>query len=748
MKVQNWIKSPVIIEGATYSFKKGFFVDGDVKKATLSVSSLGVYVARLNGERLGKQVLTPGFTNYNARIQYQTYDVTEMLCENNTLDVTVGEGWAIGHYGNRGLKNAYGTEVMAVACLVIEKTDGSTDVIATDDSWSVSTTEVTYADIYMGETVDKTAKIEELGNAVVSERSFNLVPQQGADLLEQDVLDPVELIITPKGERVIDFGQNLTGYVSLTIKGKRGDRVVLTHGEVLDRDGNFYNENYRSAKNELVFVLDGEEDRFKPQFSFQGFRYVKINEYPDGDVDLKGFKAIAVHSEMARTGRFVCGEPRINQLYHNLIWGQKGNYLDIPTDCPQRDERLGWTGDTQVFCRTAAMNYDVRKFFVKWLGDLRSEQTEAGAVYGVCPQQFSNGYTTRISAGWGDAATIVPWTLYEIYDDKSFLVDNFEMMRRWVEYIRSVGDEEYLWLTGYHYADWLAMDAGGDTYMGATSNDLVATAFYAYSTSLLIKAGKVLGKDMTEYEELLKNIKIRFREYFMENGMPKAELPLTEAYDPSRKSVVDTERRGMTQTALVLILQFELCLPEEREAIADKLEELIRDFDGRMTTGFLGTPYILHALSACGRNDTAYGLFFQNKNPSWLYSVEHGATTIWEHWNGIKEDGSFWSTAMNSFNHYAYGCVAEWMYGTVCGVKLLEAGYKKIRIAPVPDRRLGFAKCALETVSGRIESHWYYSGDRICFEFTVPEGVEADIALPDGSERRVGGGSYCYAVKA
>ena len=450
---------------------------------------------------------------------------------------------------------------------------------------------------------------------------------------------------------------------------------------------------------------------------------------------------------MERTGRFVCGNDRINQLYHNIIWGQKGNYLDIPTDCPQRDERLGWTGDAQVFCRTAATNFDVRKFFKKWLGDLRLEQYENGAIAGVCPEKMGNGYRTRISAGWGDVATIVPWTLYEVYGDESFLSENFEMMKKWVGYMRSTGPEEYLWLTGYHYGDWLAMDAGEDSYVGATSVDLIATAFYAYSTSLVIKAGKVIGEDVSEYEELYANVVKRFREYFMENGMPREELPFTEIIPAGKTSVVDRLRKGVTQTAITLILCFELCLPEEREALTEKLCELIKDYGNRMSCGFLGAPYLLHTLSECGEHDVAYTLFFQNQNPSWLYSVDHGATTIWEHWNGIKEDGSFWSTAMNSFNHYAYGSVAEWMYGTVAGIKQTDVGYKSIRLAPVPDKRLGFVRCAIESVSGRIESHWYYTSDKIIFEFTVPAGVTADIVLPNGYTETVGGGSYSYSVK-
>ena len=746
MKYRNWIKSPENIEGSALAFKKDFTVGKDIAKAVLHVSCLGIYRARINGKKVGCQVLTPGLTSYGARVQYQSYDVTDMLSDSNTIEVAVGPGWAVGYYGLKVARNLCGDAVEAVAELELTHTDGSVSYINTDESWEVYTTEVTHSDIYHGETIDMTTQPRRLGNAVPA-KAFPLVPQIGADIIENEILSPEELIVTPKGERVIDFGQNMTGYVSLRIKGDPGDRVVMSFGEVLDKDGNFYNANYRSATDPVIFVLSGEEDSFKPTFSFQGFRYVRLDEYPSDKVDLSGFRAIVVHSEMERIGRFACGNERINQLYHNIIWGQKGNYLDIPTDCPQRDERLGWTGDAQVFCRTAATNFDVRKFFKKWLGDMRAEQGADGSISGVVPGRFSNGYRTRISAGWGDAATIIPWTLYEIYDDKSFLSENFEMMKRWVGYIRSTGDEEYLWLTGSHYGDWLAMDAGEDSYVGATSNDLVATAFYAYSTELVVKAGDVLSEDVTEYRELYSNIVKRFREYFMENGMPKEEFPLTEVKPPERKSVIDTVRRGVTQTAITLILRFNLCLPEEREALVNKLCELIDDFDGRMATGFLGAPYVLHALSDCGRHDVAYSLFFQNNNPSWLYSVDHGATTIWEHWNGIKEDGSFWSTDMNSFNHYAYGSVAEWMYGTICGVKQTEVGYKRIRLAPVPDKRLGFAKCALETVSGRIESHWYYRSDRIAFEFTVPEGVTADIVLPNGYTETVSGGSYTYAVK-
>ena len=749
MKNMKWIKSPVDVDGAALAFVKSFSVTGEVKSAIVHLSAVGTYVATLNGEKIGTQVLTPGFTSYTHRVQVQTEDVTDAIAAENKIVLTVAPGWAVGHIGYGDIEKVYADHMRAACELELTMADGMVQYVGADESWTVETSCVTYSDIYKGETIDMTAEPKLLGNALFDDDKYPMIPQQGAPIMEQEVLAPIELITTPKGEKVLDFGQNMTGYMTLRIQGKRGERVVLTCAEVLDKDGNFYRENYRGADAKLTCVLSGGEDYFKPSYTFFGFRYLRIEEYPDQEIDMNAFRAIVVHTEMQRTGRFACGDAQINQLYHNIIWGHKSNYLDIPTDCPQRDERLGWTGDTQVFCRTAAINYDVRKFFKKWLGDLRAEQGADGSISGICPERWKNHYRTRIAAGWGDAATIVPWTLYELYGDKTILEENFEMMRGWVEYMHGAGSEEFLWLGGYHYGDWLAMDAGEDSYVGATSNDLIATAFFAYSTDLLIRAGEVLGKDMTEYKTLYKNVVKAFREYFMENGMPKEEFPLTEITQSSKKNTVDTVRKGVTQTALVLILHFNLCTEEERPVLADKLEELIHNFGDKMSTGFLGTPYILHVLTNHGKQELAEKLFFNEENPSWLYSVNHGATTMWEHWNSVKEDGSFWSTAMNSFNHYAYGSVADWMYGVICGVQTdkEKVAYEKIRLEPKPIRRLGFAKCAIDTVRGRLESHWYYTADRICFEFTVPAGTTAEIVLPGGFTETVVGGSHCYSVK-
>ncbi len=747
IKNAKWITSPRDAGAAAYTFEKSFTATKKVSSATLYASAMGVYVPYLNGARVGKNVLAPGWTSYRARIQYQTYDVTALLRAENRISIGVGQGWAVSYLAFKNTNHFSADYTSLIACLEIVYEDGTTETVATDESWQVYTSPVTFSELYHGETVDMTAPIELVGNAILSDIKSALVPQMGAWITEQERLAPIEVIRTPKGELVLDFGQNMTGYVELSIKAPRGSRIVLHHAEVLDKDGNFYTANYRTARNECTYVCSGEDDTFKPSYCFQGFRYVQLVEYPFDEVDVNGFRAVVVHSDMKRTGYFRCGNEKINQLYHNIIWGQKSNYLDVPTDCPQRDERLGWTGDTQVFCRTGSINFDTEAFFRKWMGDVAIEQRESGEVKGVVPAAFSLEVgDTRTSAAWGDVACVVPWEIYLAYGNKEMLAEQFPTMQKWVEYMHSVGPEEFLWLTGMHYGDWLAMDAGEDSYVGATSNDLIASAFFAYSTSLLIKAGEVLGKDMTEYRTLYTNVRNAFRAYFMENGMPKEEFPYTEILY-LKKTPVDTVRKGMTQTALTLILHFDLCDDDERPALAAKLVELIRENGMRMTTGFVGTPYLLHALSENGYTDVAYALLLQEKNPSWLYSVTHGGTTMWEHWNSLKEDGSFWSTDMNSFNHYAYGAVYDWIFGVACGIKTVDEApaYKEVRIAPHPDKCLGFADASIDSRNGTIRVHWYYKGDTVYYEITVPEGVTAYLTLPSGYTETLSGGTYHFA---
>ncbi len=744
-----WITSPVNSGVAVYTYTKRFTAKAEVKKATLYATAMGVYVPYVNGTRVGDNVLAPGWTSYKKRVQYQTYDVTELLGKDNCLQLGVGQGWAVGHIGYHNQPNFYSDHSSVFAELHITYADGSEEKIVTDESFEVYTSTVTFNEIYHGETNDKTVAIEKIGMAKEDTVETTLVAQVGEDIVENERLKPISLIVTPKGERVLDFGQNMTGYVQVDIKGNRGDKIVMHPAEVFDSEGNFYMGNYRTAKNEITYVLSGEQDSFKPLYTFQGFRYIRLTEYPFDEVDLDAFTAISVNSRLTRTGQFISGNEKINQLYHNIIWGQKSNYLDIPTDCPQRDERLGWTGDAQVFCRTAAINFDVERFFKKWLGDVALEQREDGAVFGIVPHCLQ-GVETRISAAWGDAACICPWQLYLAYGNKEILKDNFTLMKRWVEYMHHTGPEEYLWLTGMHYGDWLAMDAGPDSYEGATSTDLIASAFFAYSTELLVKAGDVLGEDVEEYRALYANIVKRFREYFMEDGFPKKQLPYTEIVkreSPANNQPVDILRQGLTQTALVLILKFNLCRPEERKALGDKLAQMVRENGNKMTTGFVGTPYIMHALTEAGYTDLAYELLFQEGYPSWLYSVTRGATTMWEHWNSLKEDGSFWSTAMNSFNHYAYGAVFDWIFGVAVGIQPCEEapGYQTVNIAPHPDKRLGFVKSSIDSRKGKISMHWYYKGDVVYYEIEIPQGVTANLTLPSGKTSVLQGGRYFFA---
>lgn len=731
---------------SVYNFQKKIKVKKPVKKAKIYVSAMGVYALYCNKIRVGKGILAPGWTSYDFHTQYQSYDITDMLKTENCIEIGVGSGWAAGCIGHLDNRHAFVKQSSVIAQLEITYLDKSSETVISDSTWSVYTSEVLSSEIYHGETIDKTAKIEYLGKAKKAEVKTKLIPQIGEWITEHEKLAPKNIIHTPAGETVIDFGQNMTGYVELRIKGNKGDRVVIHHAEVLDKEGNFYNDNYRSARNENIYVLSGEEDIFKPLYSFQGFRYIKLVEFPLEKVDPNMFRAIVVHSEIKRTGHFCCGNQKINQLYHNVIWGQKSNYLDIPTDCPQRDERLGWTGDAQVFCRTAAINFDVERFFEKWLSDVALEQTKEGAVYGIVPSPKPLTYS-RISAAWGDVACIAPWEIYLAYGNKKALKKNFPMMKKWVEYIRRSGSEEYLWLTGVHFGDWLALDAGENSYIGATSNDLIASAFYAYSTQLVIKAGEVIGEDVTEYRELYKNIIKAFQSYFMENGLPKAELPLTELCNNTVNECVDTVRKGITQTALVLILHFNLCKEEDRKKLADMLSQLIISNKNRISTGFVGTPYILHALSENGYTDLAYTLLMQEKNPSWLYSVCHGATTMWEHWNGIKEDGSFWSSDMNSFNHYAYGAVYDWIFGVAIGIKPMEKApaYKEFSLEPHPNKCLGFAKASFESRNGLINIHWYYKENTVYYEFEIPDGTTAHLRLPSGYTATLNGGTYHFA---
>ncbi|MBQ2941150.1 MAG: family 78 glycoside hydrolase catalytic domain [Clostridia bacterium] len=733
LKDAKWIKAPCDIDDGCFIFSRDFTFDKKVEKATLYVTALGLYRAYLNGKELNLSLFTPGFTSYDKRIQYQEYDVTESIGKNNSLLIEAAEGWAVGNMTILpGKKHRYSDHIKVIYSLEITFSDGSRECINSGCETTVTTSNVISSSIYDGETVDMTAEIKPLGNAVPTEYETKLVPDEGERVSEHEVFYPSELIITPKGERVIDFGQNLAGYVEISVSGKRGDRITLSHAEILDPEGNFYTDNLRSAKAVNAYVLAGKDKEvFKPKYSWQGFRYIRLDEYPFEEVDLSCFKAVAVYSDIRRISDFSCGNEKINQLYRNIIWGQKGNFLDIPTDCPQRDERMGWTGDAQIFVRTAAINFDVERFFKKWLSDLAENQYEDGSVPLFVPDCRLAFPKEKVSSAWGDAATICPWEIFMAYGNKEILERQFDSMKKWVDYITKTTEKEFLWFGGKQMGDWLALDTeeskiSNNPVSGRTPREFIASAFYAKSTEILVNSGKILGKDMSEYEALYKNIVKAFKETFMKDGFPVED----------------------TQTAYAMALYFNLC--DDKKKVAAELSRMVRANGNRLTTGFVGTPYLLHALSENGEAETAYDLLFQEGFPSWLYSVNRGATTMWEHWDGVKEDGTFWDKVMNSYNHYAYGAVGDWIFGAAAGIRSLPdgAGYKHIEIKPCTDKRMGYVKYTMETRMGKLSSHWYYDLEgNVHFEFEIPEKSTADIILPDGRNYSVNGGKYSFICK-
>ena len=698
-----WIKNTKEMGETVPVFRRNFSVDKQVKNAVLEITSLGVYEAVLNGTRVGDFILAPGWTSYFKRLQYQEYDVTQLLHNENTLDVCVGPGWCFGRI-NKNLRSLWNDATALLASLTISYEDGTFDFINTDETWRTSESPIRASDFYDGEIFDARVKPSDFKSAgLYTFGKDMLIPQEGEIVREQERLAPVALLHTPAGETVVDFGQNLTGYVEIQMNAKPGDVVEYSHAEVLDKDGNFYTANLRSAKQKITYICGGGEGTYKPHLTFQGFRYIRLEQWP-GDVNLQSFTAIVVHSDMKRTGHFECSSALVNKLYSNIIWGQKGNYLDIPTDCPQRDERLGWTGDAQVFVRAASYNFNVERFFIKWLRDLAADQDEDGGMPHVVPTTTRKGGS---SAAWGDAAVMCPWQLYLSYGNLSILSEQFESMRKWIEYIRAHGSSEYLWDDGKHFGDWLDLEAPEGAYAGATDKNLIACAFYAYSTSLLIKAGHALGRDMAEYERLHDGIVKAFRETYLKDGLPVCN----------------------TQTAHVLTLRFGLA--EDSRKVAASLAEKVRKNGNKLTTGFVGTPYLLHVLTENGYEELAYSLLLQEEFPSWLYSVRQGATTIWEHWDGLKPDGSMWSPDMNSFNHYAYGAVADWMFGVMAGIQTDEnqPGFRHIIFKPVTDPRLSYVKASIDTRFGTVASEWKRSEGKTIYLFSVPQGCTATVDL-------------------
>lgn len=738
-----WIRPDTTFKEYSYPspmLRRDFSLQKQVRGARLYVSALGLYRASINGKKAGNLVLTPGWTSYKHRVQYQTYDVTNLLNNgNNTLGIMLGNGWYRA-FRDPTLQDPENPRYVlaARAQLEVTFTDGSRKVIPSDNSWKASTGPILLSEIYNGEVYD--ARLEKPGwdrpgyndSGWTGCQAFD--PQKGVmaavsspPMRRMEEVSPVGVLVTPEGDTVIDMGQNMVGWVRFRVNCPRGTRIRLRHAEVLDKDGNFYTKNLRQAAQKIVYTCrGGGEETYEPFFTYQGFRYVAVSGYP-GKVDKNMFTGVVVYSDLEPAGEFSCNDSLINQLQHNIVWGQKSNFLDVPTDCPQRDERLGWTGDAEVFAPTACFNMDCAAFYTKWLADLALEQEKDGRVPSVIPKVRSSAG----ASGWADAAVIVPWTVYRQYGDAGILEKQYPSMKAWVEYMRQKAGDRYLWTPeSWHYGDWLAFATTRSDYPGATTDkDLLANAYFYHSTDLLRQAATVLGyeDEAEEYGQLMQNIKAAFgNEYLTPNGRLSSN----------------------TQTAYVVALSFGL-IPGDLEAnSAARLAADVNRF-GHLTTGFLGTPELLQVLTRYGYLDEAYMLLYRKKYPSWLYPVTMGATTIWERWDGIKPDGSFQDPHMNSFNHYAYGAVGKWLYSEVAGIGMDPEvpGYKKILIMPHPGDGMNDVKASHMSPYGMISSSWKAGKGQFMLEVNIPVNTTAEIFVPSTGDALMEGGKEMTGVE-
>ncbi len=714
-----------------------FTVKKPLKEAFACTTALGLYNFFLNGKKVGDDEMTPGWTSYQRHLLYQTYEVTDDIKEGeNMAGAMLAAGWYKGVMGLTKARNNYGDQTGFAMDLLLRYEDGTEEVIRTGESWQGADSPVIFSEIYDGETYDAAKEIPDWaviscgtgkpgaagepwhGVVTVPFDTSVLRAQSGARVRMMDELPCVEIITTPKGDTVLDFGQNLAGRIHVTAAGKPGDVIELRCFETLDAKGNVYLDNLRAAKTTMRYIFAKEGTiTWHPRFTYMGFRYALVVSYP-GELKKENVTAYTLHSAMERTGKITCSNPLLNQLHHNYLWGMKGNFLDVPTDCPQRDERLGWTGDAQIFCRTASYLSNTYTFFKKWLRDVEVDQTPEGGVPHVVPN-IEEGRTDgnwllsqgpHSAAAWADVAVIMPWTMYLMFGDKEILERQYESMKGWIGFMRA-HSEDYIWNYKLQFGDWVALDAEEGSYFGATPNDLTCTAYYAYSTGLFAKAAHVLGKlEAAEYDALYQKIVDKFQQtFFDENG----------------------DLTAQTQTAHIVALYFKLTPEAYIPRTVEGLKRLLAKENGHLVTGFVGTPYFCHALSQNGCVKEAYDLLLKEDFPSWLYQVKMGATTIWEHWDGLKPDGTMWSADMNSFNHYAYGAIGEWMYRVMAGLEVDEeqSGFAHALIYPRPGGGLSWVEGTYHSIYGEESVRWEQEEDTVTLTVSIPANTTAQIRL-------------------
>ncbi|CAM5645726.1 alpha-L-rhamnosidase [Streptomyces pilosus] len=720
--------------------RREFRLRGSVRSARLYATALGVYETEINGRRVGDHVLAPGWTAYDKRLRYQTFDVTALLQPGaNAIGAVLGDGWFRGRIGFDGKTRAfYGDRLAFLAQLEVVYEDGTTDRVTTDTSWRATTGPVVSSSIYDGEAYD--ARLERSG---WSRPGHDDSEWQGVRLLERDLstlvapdgppvrrieeLAPVEVSTSPSGRTILDFGQNLVGRLRLAVSGEPGQRITLRHAEILE-EGELCTRPLRTAAATDTFTLRGEGvETFEPRFTFHGFRYAEITGHPV-TFDPADVRAVVLHSDLERTGHFECSDDLVNRLHENVVQGMRGNFLDLPTDCPQRDERLGWTGDIQVFSPTASYLYDSAGFLTSWLADLAAEQGDNGVVPFVVPKVVPGADSA--TAAWGDAAVIVPWVLYERYRDTGILAAQYDSMRAWVEHVASLAGPTLLWDTGFQFGDWLDPTApAGRPDGAATPGELVATAYFARSTELLARSAEILGRaeDAERYRRLAADVRAAFQnEYVTGAGRMMSDAP----------------------TAYALAICFDLLPSDEQRARAgSRLAALVRGNGHKIATGFVGTPLVCDALTLTGHTDTAYRLLLQQECPSWLYPVTMGATTIWERWDSLLPDGTVNPSGMTSFNHYALGAVADWLHRTVAGLAPAAPGYRRLRIAPRPGGDLTRAAARLRTPYGAAEVSWSFDGEELRVDAQVPPNTTAEVSLPGLDDLVVGSGQHTWTVR-
>ena len=697
--------------------RKSFNVRKEIRKATVHASALGLYELRINGHRIGHDYFTPGWSDYRKRVYYNTYDVTDTLAKGkNALGIALGDGWYSGHVSWGKIRERYGRSPRARVHMRIEFTDGSTQTLGTDGTWKATYGPILESDFLMGERYD--ARLEMLGWdapgfddsewASVERRDpvdIHVEAYPGVTVQKTEEISATGITEPAPGVYVFDLGQNMVGWARLKVKGKAGQTVTLRFVEVLNPDGTPYTTNLRDARCIDSYTLRGEgEEVWEPKFTFHGFRYVEVTGYP-GHPPLDAVTGVVLHSAAPLTGVFECSNPMVNQLVRNIVWGQRGNYLEVPTDCPQRDERLGWTGDAQVFIGTGAYNMDIGAFFTKWLVDLEDSRNDAGAYAHVAPD-VGVGFD---SPGWADAAIICPYVLYQMYGDTRMIERHYEAMAGYIRYLKENSDD--LIRPAIGFGDWLSLNAD-------TPKEVIATAYFAHVARLMAEMARIVGRseDADEFTTLAGEVKSAFNKAFVSK---------------------DGRIHGHTQTGYVLGLDMDL-LEKEHRPIA--LSHLVRDLYVRnwhQSTGFLGIRPLLPTLTKMGRNDIAYRLLLNDTFPSWGFEIKNGATTIWERWDGWTDEFGFQDPGMNSFNHYAYGAVGEWLYNTVAGIQPGKPGFESIVIRPRPGGGLTHVNARYNSIRGWIGCEWNLRDGDLHLNVHIPAGTTATVYVPTGPSGRV-----------